>query len=750
MSQPVEDTPRRFWTNAAGYAAAVALSLCILVCAMRLWRADLDVPFSYLGDAFFTQMQVRGLLDNGWYLTHPRAGFPGTSELHDFPVAESLHMVLLKGIGTFAGNAVRTINLFFLLTFPLTALTSYGVLRQLGIGRATALVIAQLYTFLPHHLYRSTYHLFLSAYFHVPLMILVVLWVYLDTDFLVLRRATGFRFKLRLFRAKSLAAVVICLLAAAGGVYYAFFGCFFLTVAGLTAWAARRDFRPVLAAGLLAGTVVATALAGLTPSLLYTWKHGVNELTKRQFYVSAEIYGLKLAQLLLPLPGHAVPALAQTRERYDQGQQVLKQEANESQTTTLGLAGSVGLVLLLAGLFHRRSLTGRPDLEEGLSKLAGAGVLLGTVGGFGTLFALLVFPSIRAYNRIAIYLAFFGLIVVALLLDRVARRWGETAWGRRGAFAGLALLLALALCDQSAKHLVPNYVKLKAIQTADAAFIRDIEAALPPGAAVFQLPHMPFPEVDPPGKMIDYDHLRGYLYSQKLRWSYGSMKGRATNAWQTEVTARPTETMLPELVTAGFDGILLDRLGYDDKGAKIEAELRHLLGQETLYTPDGRFLFFNLADYKKQLEKNYSPDEWRRRRLALTVLWREAFSVEEYGDGGARWRWCCGRRGEVRVANFSPQPRTVVVRLRLGLVGGKPCRLRVSGPLWEEGFTVDCQPSDFVERTLIVPPGEHTITFTCDNRAVRPEGDARYIVFRVLDFTLREPEEPANQTASAK
>ena len=54
-------------------------------------------------------------------------------------------------------------------------------------------------------------------------------------------------------------------------------------------------------------------------------------------------------------------------------------------------------------------------------------LLYGTVGGFGTIFALFVSPQLRSLNRISVFIAFLSLAAVAACLDR----W----WRPPGAFA---------------------------------------------------------------------------------------------------------------------------------------------------------------------------------------------------------------------------------------------------------------------------------------------------------------------------
>ena len=66
---------------------------------------------------------------------------------------------------------------------------------------------------------------------------------------------------------------------------------------------------------------------------------------------------------------------------------------------------------------------------------------------------------------------------------------------------------------------------------AAAACSLSISWRLPPGAMVFQLPVMAFPEVAPAHNLGDYEHFRPYLATRALRFSYGMLKGRSRHRW---------------------------------------------------------------------------------------------------------------------------------------------------------------------------------------------------------------------------
>ena len=226
---------REWLRNCAGYALAVVLSVALVVWILRLWNTDLGTPYGYSGDAHFTMMQVRTVLEHGWYLNNPRLGMPFGCEMYDFPLPESLHFAAMKVLGWCGCDFVAAVNLYFLLTFPLTTVTSYFVLRHFGRTRGTALVAGLLFAFLPYHFFRGTWHLFLACYYLVPLAVMLVLWVYREPGFLFVGRDGDNQLRLRLLSWPVLAGVLLSLLLASGGVYYAFFTCFFLGV-----FAARR------------------------------------------------------------------------------------------------------------------------------------------------------------------------------------------------------------------------------------------------------------------------------------------------------------------------------------------------------------------------------------------------------------------------------------------------------------------------------------------------------------------------------
>jgi phosphoglycerol transferase len=572
----------------AAFGAALVLCLGILTASLKLWRMDWRVPFAYAADSLLVGSWVKAVAENGWYLHNPHVGAPFGQDMHDFPLAESMHFALMKLIALRAPNYAAVMNAYFLLTFPLTMLAALFVLRRLGISYGPALVVSALFTFLPYHLIRSENHLFLAAYFHVPLMVLLVLWLYREPLLFVPVGPGGWRWDWRSPRA--LAGLGICAVVACGGVYYAFFGCFFLLVAGAASACERKCWRPLVGAGLFILLVTAGVLANVAPNLAYRLGHGANPAAINRPSGHAEIYGMKVAQLLLPTPEHRVKILKKLRDTYT-AQAPL---CNENDIAALGFVGSAGFLFLIGRLLRRARPAADGSLLDALCVLNIFGVLVATVGGFGSLVALLATPMIRCYNRMSVYLAFFALLAVALVLQALRERC-RTGRARALYWAGLALVLGVGLGDQVSAAFVPHYKGVKREFEADADFVRRVEASMPPGACIFQLPYMAFPESLPSGCVLNYDHLRGYLHSKTLRWSFGGMRGRDGDRWYAAVAKQAPADLVTTLTCTGFRGLCIDRRGYPLEALlRLEGQLAELLQIQPIISTDDRHSFFTL------------------------------------------------------------------------------------------------------------------------------------------------------------
>lgn len=558
---------------------------------MRLWDCDLRVPFTYFGDAVWTSLAIKGTIEHGWWWFNPSLGAPVGLNFGAFPAMDNTQFLIIRAISLITGNYALTLNLFYLLTFPLTTVASLYVFRKLNFSYAAALVGGLLYTFLPYHFFRS-YQLHMASYYLLPLMVLVVLWV-LAGDLIMFRpRAMGRGPNLH-FGFKTIFALAVSILVGGCGIYYPFFSCLFLLLAGVIGFLQSRRIHQLLSALVLVAVISGAVLISMTPFLLYQRTHGRASMGARSV-ADAEVMGLKVGQLLLPIGGHRISRLAALRARYNVGPLT-----NENDTSSLGFIGSIGFLWLLVRLFYQKPVS---PLLDHVSWLNIFGLLYGTIGGFAALFSLLISPQIRAPNRISPFIAFFSLLAAMFLVD-CGYKWLERHKKHLFGAVFVSVLIVIGVLDQTTTtfFFIPEYKKIEVEYRSDAEFVGRIESSLPNGAMVFQLPYMTFPENGPLHRMTqDFELVKPYLHSTKLRWSYGAINGDYNDTWQRTVVLKPVPEFIDEIVAKGFSGVYINRNGYADGAASLEAQLKTALGDSPITNRDGTLLFFSFANYSSQ------------------------------------------------------------------------------------------------------------------------------------------------------
>ena len=416
--------------------------------------------------------------------------------------------------------------------------------------------------------------------------------------------------------ARTLATLGMCLVvaAASGSFYYAAFSILLLGAATLLRFGVTRRLRALATGGGVAAIILVLSGLNAAPTLAYELRHGGNpEVGDRQPFES-EYYSLRLTQLILPLDSHRFEPFANARRTYDRWSASTGIDVTEAALAALGTIGSLGFLGLI-GVTLASAIGGAGRRPPPVLVAAGVAAILAfliaTMGGISSLIGL-VYPQLRAWNRLSIFIAFFALIAVAIALDRIGRLLSPRRGGRTIFAVVLSVVLVLGILDQTSARWAPAYDETAGLYGHDRQFVRSIERRLPSGSAVFELPYASFPEFEPPppGRTVVYDLLKPYLHSERLRWSFGAMHGRPAD-WAARVADEPLDELLPLVSALGFQGLYVDRLGYADDDAADEAErdLIRLIGRRPMRSDDRRLLFFDLRSYNERLRNQLSASE---------------------------------------------------------------------------------------------------------------------------------------------
>jgi phosphoglycerol transferase len=729
------------------YVGIIILSIFILTCVLKLWKADLGIPLTVNGgDTLFNLVCIKGLKDSGWYFYNKFLGAPFGLELYDLPMADSIHLILLKILVILFDNSATALNLYFIAIFPLNAIATYFAFRCLKISRSVSLVTSLLYAFLPYSFFRGQGHLFLATYYTIPLITLIILSLW-SNNLPWVSSNQNFKSKFVchiLTNRKSIFCIIVCIVLGSTGVYYAFFACIFIAVASISAFLYKRDKSVFVSALILIALISSSFFLNILPSLVYTYQHGVNQEVAQRIPSETEKFGLKITNLLLPLEKYRFPIPADSIKEYHRASQ-----GNENIFAALGIIGSIGFLSLLFRSLFFASQTDRkkssPSIYDRLALLNISALLYGIVGGFGTMFALLVTPLIRGTNRISIFIAFFSLLAVALFIDAINKKYVKNKRDKFIFNIFLIGVLLLGILDQTSPAFVPDYTGQKNEYLNDLGFVHTLERIIPTNSMVFQLPYVPFPEngLRNPSRMKDYDLFRGYLHSKNLRWSYGAIQGRHSN-WHQAVSEEPLDNLLTKISFVGFNGIYIDRYGYPDMGNLMELEMEKKLGTKPIVSKNGRLVFFSMDLFNKKLRSSYDNEQIEENKLSalnpLKMEWGKGFYEQESLEGNSmlvqRWRWV-QQQGTLIVTNPQSSTKHVKMTMSLQTVWPEYSNLRIESKLFSEVVRINNKGKVF-EKTFLLPPGNHIINFYSDATEFNPPKDNRSLFFKVINFRIQE------------
>jgi phosphoglycerol transferase len=509
------------------------------------WDAHLPLVFS--GDALFYLAQTKSTMDHGWWWFNPSLGAPFGLTAATFAQNGNIDQAIVWVVSRFADSAIVVGSVSWMLMAALSAVTATWGFRRMGVTPAVAAAMSVLFALTPFALYRFIAHFTLVLYLlPIPATIAVLLASGEGTE--PWPRRAWF------------APLGGCILLGFNYVYFAFFGVFLISVGALVGAAVGRRAAPLRKGGLCVAAIVLATALNFVPNVVAWQAHG-QPVGVKHVTAESEIFGLKIRHLIRPSGEHWFPPLQAWLDR-DRAAGFL----NETENTTgrLGLVGAIGFVGLVSVLLFPSAAAadGRANRVRAVALMALAAVLLATVGGFGSLFSLLVAADIRAYTRISPFIAFFAIAAVAFAIDR----FGQTrpsAWKA----AVLTAVLVLGVTDQAVaiggRKIDVN--GLRRDYSAVASVVGDLERALPAGAMVFQYPIRPFP-VDAGADGIGiYEHFKPYLVSRQLRWSYPALNVDQ-RTWELGVLRLELVDVPRHLAREGFDAILLTRAALADKG----------------------------------------------------------------------------------------------------------------------------------------------------------------------------------------
>lgn len=455
-------------------------------------------------------------------------------------------------------------------------------------------------------------------------------------------------------------------------------------------------------------------------------------------YAGSLIYALKPIDWLIPPTEHRVAWAARLGQGYLEQTRVLG-DFFPGYLGVAGIVGLAGIIILTVRRLAARPARPLPDAALGLILV----LLFATAGGLNSVLALGGLDVFRASQRISILANIWVLFFLFGWLQR--RLLGV------GRVISLGLAVAVgAFCwweqtphFRSDKHraaLVGKWDGLRQVTS-------HLEAAVGPGAAVFQLPVRQFPEAGPLNRMVDYEHFQPFLAPSTLRFSYGPMAHSRELAWQQFITRLPAAEMLAQLEQSGFAAVWINTRAYADEGARL---LREFARQGRDEIPHATGAPVRLV----RLKPAATPTPPNLDDLRMNHAWADPapgshepailavngwYPLEQ--DGTRRWRWAA-KRAEVGIWWPQGSPRAVL-RFKASVLRDTVLELR------QNGRTLLTLPlargeTRAVEQPLNLTSGSNRLVWTIRGEpSYPPRGDTRVLGFRIDDLEIAPAGGPA-------
>lgn len=595
MKQKITNHFKKNWQQYASFLLMILIILGMMYHLMDLGDMKLNIPMQYLGgDDMGVIVNAKMMVEQGWNMTSDRLGAPYSVQYYDFTssMMHNVGLVIMKIFALITRDAAATMNLSYLSIFFIAGIISYFVMRNLKVNCWVNALASSVFALSPYMLYRNIGHIVLTECYFVPLSILLCLWIYERDDVLVPDK--------NFFKRKiNYVALLFTFLIANNGIaYYPFFTCFIFMVTAVSKLVKTGKIKEGLRGVIATVMVCFFVVLSILPGKIYTMTHGTNAAAiDRAGFEQAELYGMKISQLFMPVNGHGI---------YDKYIDIYNENAflvNENSTAYLGIIGMIGFIILMICMFTKKDSALNKRLGY-LSELNITMVLMGTIGGIGAMFSFFISPMLRGYNRISIFIEYACILAVALLADKLVNvlkarinnkkekkvKYNILLYGMTVVFGCICVFSIWEGCPAL---VTPAYDTIEAEYTSDKEFVEAIEDELAPGSMIYQLPYHKYPEDGPVNDMADYHLYIGYLHSNTLKWSYGSIKGREEDEWNESVSEMKYEDMVSYLKEQGFAGIYVERRAYtEEELTELENTLEAITGSKPLESNNNNLSFF--------------------------------------------------------------------------------------------------------------------------------------------------------------
>lgn len=706
------------------------IALILAFYYLKVWYFPWEKPETIVGfnngDTLLYSMAYKNMINSGSLWRGQQLGAPFNFTLYDFPnMANLVVNIPIFLFGKIFNNTITSMFIVIVLAFPMTATFSYYAIRQFKVKYSIAMIGAITYAFIPFKFMRMWQHVSLgNSLMVIPISVVLLYWLYEDKELLVWK-SDILKYK------RNILAMIFIIIIGVGDTYYTYFFCFFVVVVTLINLLDSKEWRLTIKKSL---TIIFVAIFSMIMNLLPSILNSMSGLATAEPPIrgpnEAEIYGLKLTHLLMP-SNTGVNFL----DSLFNGYVTTTSNNNENTSAFLGIFGVLGFIILLVVLFSNHVFKEREEQIKFLSRLNIAAFLLASMGGFSYLVSRFIYSQIRGYNRISVFIAFFGVLAFCIVISMLLENINKSIYKRIITVCLIVMGLISTVFNGETKASITtgNIYKYTENNNYIYDFIKKVEAQVSENAMIYEMPYYKFPESPPQNNMGDYVLSIPYMYSNNnLRWSYGSYKGTNGDLWHRAIANLPIEQRIMRLSYAGFEGIYIDSTAYkQNELQELLTKLDDILGCTPIISSNNNMYFYSMKKYNESL--NLNSDEVKN-KIAEPFFLEGAGMYGIEHDKDEKWIWN-DKKSKVYAFNDLKEPVKKALTMKINTSYTKDSDINIECNEEKYNFKVN-NKGTVCEMILTLKPGINEIKFNTNASKVNASLDTRNLYFRITDFDL--------------
>lgn len=657
--------------------------------SLKAW----NTPLGYRGDGLFDLSIAKGYIDGGFSFLHKQInllGAPFGADWSAYPITEDIIFYCIGLIGKFT-NLFFAANFVLFLAHLFAGLSFWFVCRHLKLDKCLSFSGSIAYAFCHYIVLRGFGHLILSFFWHIPILLLIVSWCYQGSfkSF----KSSNFFF-----------ALIMSFIAGLFNPYYTFMYLFFLGFSVVINLILKKYIKALYPIFFIAISITAFLLVNLD-SLISPDK----DFHVLRNFAALEVYGLKLPELFLTATTTPWPFFSNFSYSHYYNVAFVK---GELWSPYLGVLAIAGFFMLYAGSIYKLITNNLRRVHVFFWQINWI-IIFSLIGGVNLIFGVFGFQLFRCSNRFSIFILTMSLLYLIEFLSKHAPKKIIPLIS--------ILIILIGYSEQYGFRYIPpppvNPYELKI--DSDKRMIQAIEKRKI-DSQVFLFPIAVFPENGSINEMIDYEHLRLYLNSSHLKFSYGDFKGRKNAQWQSSLTNLEFPILINKIESYGFDVFVVNKLAYKDHGNNIKQKMK--AAQKITIAENDTMIAFALNP-PKQL-----------RPLDLWPIFGKGWSADEMSH-----RWADSKDADITISNFNKASNKFALHFNITSISDRNIYITLNDK--KIFFHLKSGETKFVEiKDISVGPGRDVkIRFHSDEEPVIPgSGDSRHLTFCIKNFLIKQ------------